>query len=230
VVSDTPRPRFSPGEGTPSTHCAGGWVGPRAGPDKDTRGKILSPLPGIEPRSPGRPARSQTQYWLSYPGSLSSCIVPVIVVRFETILEFIAKYYQNSPVQVRPLKSDIPWPGTTLVCRTATSRHRESLIRQSWYRVYTIFLVICYLFVFLHLRHCANTLKLCNSTNKLSYNGFLSVFGIVITGSGHSLVRIQYGPRGAGLEKSDLYQMSRNPVLEILHSQHSLIIPSFDAI
>jgi hypothetical protein len=27
------------------------------------------PLPGIEPRSPGRPARSQTLYWLSYPGS-----------------------------------------------------------------------------------------------------------------------------------------------------------------
>jgi hypothetical protein len=32
-----------------------------------TRGKILSPLPGIEPRSPDRPARSQTLYWLSYP-------------------------------------------------------------------------------------------------------------------------------------------------------------------
>jgi hypothetical protein len=31
--------------------------------------KILSPLPGIEHRSPGRPARSQTLYWLSYPGS-----------------------------------------------------------------------------------------------------------------------------------------------------------------
>jgi hypothetical protein len=28
--------------------------------------KILSPLPGIEPRSPGCPARSQTLYWLSY--------------------------------------------------------------------------------------------------------------------------------------------------------------------
>jgi hypothetical protein len=26
------------------------------------RGKILSPLPGIEPRSPGRPVRSQTLY------------------------------------------------------------------------------------------------------------------------------------------------------------------------
>jgi hypothetical protein len=34
------------------------------------RGKILLPLPWIEPRSPGRPVRSQTLYCLSYPGSL----------------------------------------------------------------------------------------------------------------------------------------------------------------
>jgi hypothetical protein len=61
------RPRFSLGERTPGTHCTGGWVGPRAGLDNEARGKILSPLPGIEPRSPGRPARSQTLYCLSYP-------------------------------------------------------------------------------------------------------------------------------------------------------------------
>jgi hypothetical protein len=36
-------------------------VGPRAGLDTQARGKIL------EPRSPGRPARSQTLYRLSYP-------------------------------------------------------------------------------------------------------------------------------------------------------------------
>jgi hypothetical protein len=42
-------------------------VGPRAGLDTEVRGKILSPLPGIEPRSPGRPARSQTLHRLSYP-------------------------------------------------------------------------------------------------------------------------------------------------------------------
>jgi hypothetical protein len=58
---------FSPGERTPGTHWAGGWVGPKAGLDTEARGKILSPLPGIEPRSPGRPARSQTLYCLSYP-------------------------------------------------------------------------------------------------------------------------------------------------------------------
>jgi hypothetical protein len=60
-----------PGERTPGTHCTGGWVGPRAGLDTEARGKMLLPVPGIEPRSPGRPVRSQTLYWLSYPGSLA---------------------------------------------------------------------------------------------------------------------------------------------------------------
>jgi hypothetical protein len=46
----------------PRTHCTGGRVRPRAGLDTDATGKILSPLPGIETRSPGRPARSQTLY------------------------------------------------------------------------------------------------------------------------------------------------------------------------
>jgi hypothetical protein len=34
----------------------------------EVRRKILSPLPGFEARSPDRPARSQTLYWLSCPG------------------------------------------------------------------------------------------------------------------------------------------------------------------
>jgi hypothetical protein len=62
VVSVKPGPRFTPGEMTPGTHWTGGWVGPRAGVDTEARGKILSTLPEIEPRSPGRPARSQTLY------------------------------------------------------------------------------------------------------------------------------------------------------------------------
>jgi hypothetical protein len=61
-----PRPRFSPGERTHGTHCTGGWVVPWAGLDTKATGKTLSPLPGIESRSSGRPARSQTLYWLSY--------------------------------------------------------------------------------------------------------------------------------------------------------------------
>jgi hypothetical protein len=41
VVSITPRPRFTPGERAPGTHCTGGWVGPRAGLHAEVRGKIL---------------------------------------------------------------------------------------------------------------------------------------------------------------------------------------------
>jgi hypothetical protein len=50
---------------TPGTHCTGGWVGPREGLYTEVIGKILSPLPGIESRSPGYPTRSHTLYWLS---------------------------------------------------------------------------------------------------------------------------------------------------------------------
>jgi hypothetical protein len=46
----------------PGTHWTGGWVGPRAGLDTEVREKILLPLPGIKPRSPGRRVRSQTLY------------------------------------------------------------------------------------------------------------------------------------------------------------------------
>jgi hypothetical protein len=66
-----PRPLFTLGKSTPGTHWTGGWVGPRTGLDTDERVKILLLLLGIEPRSPGRLARSQTLYCLSYPSSLS---------------------------------------------------------------------------------------------------------------------------------------------------------------
>jgi hypothetical protein len=62
VRSDTISQAHSPRERTPGTHWIGGWVGPRAGLDTEARGHILSPMPGIERRSPGRPARSQTPY------------------------------------------------------------------------------------------------------------------------------------------------------------------------
>jgi hypothetical protein len=75
-----PRLRFTPRESTRGTHCTGGWVGPRASLNTEARGKILSPLPGIEPRSPGRPSRSQTLYSLSYPGC--AAIRKIIVTLF----------------------------------------------------------------------------------------------------------------------------------------------------
>jgi hypothetical protein len=37
-----PRCTLASGKGPPSTHCVGGWVGPRAGLDTEARGKILS--------------------------------------------------------------------------------------------------------------------------------------------------------------------------------------------
>jgi hypothetical protein len=32
-----PRPRFTPREKTPGTHCTGGWVGPRDGLDTEVK-------------------------------------------------------------------------------------------------------------------------------------------------------------------------------------------------
>jgi hypothetical protein len=57
-----------PGERTPGTHWTEGWEGLWS--DLNTE-KILSPLPGIEPRSASRPLLSQTLYCVSYPAPLS---------------------------------------------------------------------------------------------------------------------------------------------------------------
>jgi hypothetical protein len=58
-----PWPRFSLREG-PTVQEAG-WA-PEPVWTQRLHERILSPLPGIEPRSPGRRARSQTLYWLRY--------------------------------------------------------------------------------------------------------------------------------------------------------------------
>jgi hypothetical protein len=62
VVSTTPRPLY-PRE-RPGTHCTEGWVVLRAGL---VLCENLAPT-GI--RSPDRPARSQSLYWLSYPAHM----------------------------------------------------------------------------------------------------------------------------------------------------------------
>jgi hypothetical protein len=54
------------GERIPGTHCTGGWVGRRASLDTEVREKISCLRRGS---NPDRPVRSQTLYWLSYPGS-----------------------------------------------------------------------------------------------------------------------------------------------------------------
>jgi hypothetical protein len=68
----------------PGTHCTGGWADPRAGLDTEARGKILWTLPGIEPRSPGRPARRQTLYRLSYP-EVFNLYIRIILMRDGTM-------------------------------------------------------------------------------------------------------------------------------------------------
>jgi hypothetical protein len=40
------------------------------------------PLPGIEPRSPGHPVRSQTLYWLSYAGSILRGTYHILICPF----------------------------------------------------------------------------------------------------------------------------------------------------
>jgi hypothetical protein len=62
--------RFTPGERAPGTHWIGCWVDPRASLDDVEKRKLLF-LPGLELQPLGRPARSQSLYRLSYPGSLA---------------------------------------------------------------------------------------------------------------------------------------------------------------
>jgi hypothetical protein len=61
--------RFTTGERAPVTHWIGGWVDPRADVDDVEKRKFLT-LPGIELRTLGRPAHSQSLYRLRYPGSV----------------------------------------------------------------------------------------------------------------------------------------------------------------
>jgi hypothetical protein len=77
MVSVTPWMCSSPGERTPSTHWTEGWVGPRASVDTEARGKILSPLLGIEPWSPSRPAHSHTT--TDWATRLSKDLLPYII-------------------------------------------------------------------------------------------------------------------------------------------------------
>jgi hypothetical protein len=64
----------------------------RAGLDTEDREKILLPLPGIEPRSPGRSARSQTLYCLSYPAPMSNTKCNETVVYLHLTLLYIYIY------------------------------------------------------------------------------------------------------------------------------------------
>jgi hypothetical protein len=101
VVSVMTRPRFTPGERTPGTNCTGGCVGPRADLDTDVRGNNHLPLPGIEPRSPGRPVRSQTLYWLSYIGCSKVLVLTINCGR--AMAQVVSRRPLIAEARVRPL-------------------------------------------------------------------------------------------------------------------------------
>jgi hypothetical protein len=66
---------FTPEERAPGTHWIGCWMDPRAGLDDVEKRKFLTLL-GLELRTLGRPACSQSLYRLRYPGSkLSLCLI-----------------------------------------------------------------------------------------------------------------------------------------------------------
>jgi hypothetical protein len=71
VVNASARPLY-PRERA-STHCTGGWMGPRVGPDGCGKSR---PTTGI--RSPDRLTRSEFPYRLSYPGPLSAHLLTQI--------------------------------------------------------------------------------------------------------------------------------------------------------
>jgi hypothetical protein len=119
-----PRPRFTPRERTPDTHCTVGWVGPRADLDTEARGKIFLPLPGIEPRSPGRPARSQTLYCLSY----QAPTLQLLTVSYFHIFSW-TLCFQTSSVCGLPPNVAVEWQ--TLLFHVGTSRVQISSRRSA---------------------------------------------------------------------------------------------------
>jgi hypothetical protein len=66
--------RFTSGERALATHWIRDWVGPGTRLDNVEKRQFLT-LPGLELRPPGRPARSQSLYRLSYPGFLLYLVV-----------------------------------------------------------------------------------------------------------------------------------------------------------
>jgi hypothetical protein len=67
------------------THRIGGWVDPRGGLD-DVEKRIFLTLQGLELQPLGRPARSQSLYWLRYPGSRQ--VIKVWLWNSKTLLYF----------------------------------------------------------------------------------------------------------------------------------------------
>jgi hypothetical protein len=71
--------RFTPGKRAPGTRRIGGWVNPRTGLDDVEKRKFLT-LSGLELRTLGLPARSQSLYRLRYPGCTYIQVCTTIII------------------------------------------------------------------------------------------------------------------------------------------------------
>jgi hypothetical protein len=142
VVSVTLRPRFTPGERTPGTHCTGGWVDSRAGLDAEVRRKILCLCRGS---NPGRSVPCQALSWLSYRGSLDATLVlrnlPTGNNRNHITAQNITSLYRDSnewiPYMLHPIREiahimNRPnnWP--ILLSISRTGRFFVNFLPSSW--------------------------------------------------------------------------------------------------
>jgi hypothetical protein len=85
---------FTPREGTLRTHWIGGWVSLRASLDTEARGKILLPLPGIEPWFSGRPRDRSYDVFTYYlpPAGIALPYVRVLYFASRNCLSFTLTY------------------------------------------------------------------------------------------------------------------------------------------
>jgi hypothetical protein len=121
VVNFTSRPLY-PRRKSP---LVGGWVGHRAGLDDVEKRKFLT-SPGLELRLLCRPARRQSLYRLSYPGS-PECGVHGLICDTIRYLTGDMKKTMNSSVSV----DDVPGEIQTERPRS-TSRRRYNLFQIGW--------------------------------------------------------------------------------------------------
>jgi hypothetical protein len=101
---------FTPGETAPGVHWLGGWVVPKVGLDDVEKRKFLT-LPGLELRSLGRLASSQSLYLLRYPGySLFYFFVTYVKERYPThfVYHFSDDLFQYILWQFLDISSPLP--------------------------------------------------------------------------------------------------------------------------
>jgi hypothetical protein len=118
-----------PGRFTPGTHCI--LQETRWSPEpvwtQRLQEKSSLPPPGIEPRSPGRPVRSQTLYWLSYPGSMHIYIYIYIYIWKVLILS--STRWRGWLVSTHASHSVVPCV-LSIICfaihHTSPQRHKSS--------------------------------------------------------------------------------------------------------